>query len=97
MSVVESLCPENRRIFNKCYRLKKEKIIKRVSTYNGSIFIETNVDDEPILIEHFDDINYFLNESSFTEIMSFEAESDSFLADSSRIDISADVTSVVTT
>ena len=81
VSIVESLCPENRRIFNKCYRLKKENKIKQVSTYNGSIFIETyEDDDDPILIEHFDDINYFLHESSFAEIMSFE--DDSFLVDS---------------
>ena len=34
VSTVESLCPENRRIFNKCYRLKKENKIKRVSTFS---------------------------------------------------------------
>lgn len=95
VSTVESLCPENRRIFNKCYRLKKENKIKRVSTFNGSIFIDTHVEDDPMLIEHFDDINYFLHESSFADIMSFE--DDSFLVNSPKNNILPDdVADVVT-
>ena len=52
----ENLCPDNRKIFNRCYRLKKENFIDFVGTYNGSVIIQKIGDDESIMIEHFDDI-----------------------------------------
>ena len=62
VGIIENLSPENKRIFNKCYRLKKMDQIKYVGTYNGFVNIQVKENDEFLLIDHFDDIDFiFMN------------------------------------
>ena len=77
---IENLCPENKKIFNRCYKLKKENSIQYVGSYNGSVFIQLHGENEDIFVDHYDDIDdalyqennvstYFdsMNETSVTD------------------------------
>ena len=68
VGIIENLSPENKRIFNKCYRLKKMEQIKYVGTYNGFVNIQVKDEDDLLIIDHFDDIDYILRESTFSDI-----------------------------
>ena len=62
----ENMCPRNRSIFNKCYRLKKDGEINDVWFEGGVVKINiSELHDDPIGLFHSSDINYFLNENSF--------------------------------
>ena len=62
--VIENLCPESRRLFNRCFKLKKQDKIEYVSTTNGNIYIQMHGYENDLLIEHSDDINYYIEEST---------------------------------
>ena len=61
--IVENLCRSNKNIFNYLYKLKKEKKIKNVWTVNGIVYFQKldTVDDRGIKVEHFDNIEFYLN------------------------------------
>ena len=56
----ENLCPEYRYIFNKCYKLKKQRVLKDVWSVNGRVNILFPDDEYPTVIEHCDDIDTLL-------------------------------------
>ena len=58
--ITENLCPVNRKIFNRCYKLKKEGTIKNVWTYNGSVNVKLIDSDIGEVINHFDDIDTYV-------------------------------------
>ena len=62
LRIIENLCPENKLIFNKCFKLKKLGKIDYVSSVNGNVYIQMPDYENELLIEHFDDIEYYLNE-----------------------------------
>ena len=64
LRVIENLCPENKKIFNACYKLKKDNQVDYVGSYNGTVYMYLPGDEEAVMIEHMDDINYFLNENN---------------------------------
>ena len=55
--ITENLCPYNKKIFNRCYRLKKNKELHSVWSYNGNIFVKVRESDQRIQVEHLDDID----------------------------------------
>ena len=65
--VRENLCPDNRKIFNKCYKLKKDGILKYVRTVNGFVNVGFQDDDYDIELLHFDDIRNLLDEYTWFE------------------------------
>ena len=65
LRVISNLCPENKEIFNKCFKLKKQNVIKYVGTHiNGSVYIQLPGDEEFIFIDHYDDIDSVMKEMS---------------------------------
>ena len=61
--ITENLCPTYRKIFNRLYKLKKENVIRNVWCNNGHVFckLSDERDERPLLLKHFDDIDYYLN------------------------------------
>ena len=59
--IVENLCPSFIKIFNYLYKMKKEQKMNNVWSYNGNVFFKKSPDDNGQKIEHFDDIDYFLD------------------------------------
>ena len=59
--IVENLCPIYKSLFEKCKKLKKEKRIKHLWTYNGVINIKyTDENNEkPKRIYHQEDFDYY--------------------------------------
>ena len=57
------LCPSNKKIFNYLYKLKKQNKIYKVWSFNGTVFFnKSNTEfDYGQQVEHFDEIDYFLN------------------------------------
>ena len=62
--ITENLCPDNRQIFNKCYKLKKRGEIFNVWTYNGAVYIKFSENEDIISINHFDDIEWYIVEGN---------------------------------
>ena len=60
--ITENLCPDNRQIFNRCYKLKKRGDIYNVWTYNGVVFFKFSENEDVISIKHFDDIEWYIDE-----------------------------------
>ena len=60
--IIENLCPENKHLFNQCFKLKKLGKIDYVSSTNGNVYIQMPDYDNDLLIEHSEDIEYYLNE-----------------------------------
>ena len=58
--ISENLCPYNRKLFNRLYKLKKQDEIYNVWSYNGNIYMKITADDESHQIQHHSDIEYFL-------------------------------------
>ena len=73
--IIENLCPENKRLFNKCFKLKKLGKIDYVSYMNGNVYIQMPDYDNDLLIEHSEDIEYYLNEDPS---ISYDALHDTF-------------------
>ena len=67
--ITENLCPEYRQIFNKLYKLKKRGEINNVWTSYGIIYLKINdsEDEHAVIIKHIEDIDYYMNPSSFSE------------------------------
>ena len=67
--ITENLCPDNRQIFNRCYKLKKHGDIYNVWTYNGAVFFKFSENEDVISIKHFDDIEWYIDEraNSFSD------------------------------
>ena len=61
--IIENLCPYNKRIFNRLYRLKKNKDIHSLWTYNGNIFVKVRENDERQQVFHLNDIDNLWGES----------------------------------
>ena len=55
--ITENLCPYNKKIFNTCYRHKKNKDLHSVWSFNGNVFVKVRESDERIHVEHLDDID----------------------------------------
>ena len=55
--VIENLCPYNKKIFNTCYRHKKNKELHSVWTYNGNVFVKVHEGGDRVQVEHLDDID----------------------------------------
>ena len=55
--IIENLCPYNKQIFNKLYRLKKNKDIHSLWTFNGNVFVKVTENDERTQVFHLDDID----------------------------------------
>ena len=70
--ITENLCPYNKQLFNKLYRLKKNKEIHSVWSYNGNVFCKVREQDERVQIQHLDEI-----EDLFRADNSDEEEDDS--------------------
>ena len=62
--ITENLCPAHRNIFNKLYKLKKTGKIFDVWMYNGAVFFRYTDKDDSTLIQHIDDIDYYIDEKS---------------------------------
>ena len=73
----ENMCPENRKIFNKCYRLKKNGDIKDVWFCEGIVNMIISDDEEPVSLLHITDIDYFLYEEISFNIPSSNFDTDS--------------------
>ena len=67
----ENMCPENRRIFNYCYRLKKNGDIQDVWFSEGIVTMIISDVEDPVSLLHISDVDYFLYEE-----ISFEIPSD---------------------
>ena len=67
--ITENLCPTNKKLFNYLYKLKKEKTISSVWTFNGSVFFKmSDVSEERgQRIDHIDDVEYYLSKYSEAE------------------------------
>ena len=72
----ENMCPENRKIFNKCYRLKKNGDIKDVWFSEGIVNMIISDDEEPVSLLHLSDIDYFLYEEISFNIPSSNINTD---------------------
>ena len=55
--IIENLCPFNKRIFNALYKKKKEGLIDSVWTYNGLVYCTLVEDGETHHIEHIDELD----------------------------------------
>ncbi len=62
--VIENLCPFNKKIFNKLYKLKKEDEIRSVWSYNGQVYVQLEEDGERIQVQHLDEIPDLFKENS---------------------------------
>ena len=64
--IIENLCPENKRIFDRCYKLKSQGIIKKLWSFNGVVNIKFSSDyeEKPTKIFHYDDIDYMMHYDS---------------------------------
>ena len=69
----ENLCPENQKIFNKLFKLKKDGIIHNVWTYKSEVYFNFRKDGEYMLAQHYDDIEYYINEDSNNDDININA------------------------
>ena len=73
----ENMCPENRRIFNYCYKLKKNGDIQDVWFSEGIVTMIISDVDDPVGLLHISDIYYFIDEEiSFDLLESSNSDSD---------------------
>ena len=56
----ENLCPYNKQIFNKLYKLKKLNQIHGVWSYNGNVFMQIRQNGEQVHIQHISDIGFYI-------------------------------------
>ena len=68
--IFENLCPYNKKIFDKLYKMKKVKQIHGVWSYNGNVFMQISNNGEQYHIQHLSDIDYYL----YDEDMDFPEE-----------------------
>ena len=65
--VIENLCPFNKRIFNRLYRLKMEKEIHSVWSFNGQVYCKMEEDGDRIQVQHIDEIDDLFNNSEYCD------------------------------
>ena len=65
--IIENLCPFNKKIFNRLYKLKKEGEIHSVWSYNGSVYAKVEENEEPTQIRHLLDIDDLVKDSRYEE------------------------------
>ena len=65
--IIENLCPFNKKIFNRLYKLKKEGEIHSVWSYNGSVYAKVEENEEPTQIRHLLDIDDLIKGSRYEE------------------------------
>ena len=65
--VTENLCPYNKKIFNTCYRHKKNKDLHSVWSYNGNVFVKVRDGEDRVQVEHLDDIDDLLSDDEDEE------------------------------
>ena len=65
--VSENLCPYNKKIFNACYRYKKNKELHSVWSYNGNLFVKVRDGDNRVQVEHLEDIQDLFSEDEDEE------------------------------
>ena len=63
----ENLCPERKSLFNRLYKMLKNDQIEDLWTKNGNIFCVFKNYDEPVIIEHKSDIDYYMNVENLDE------------------------------
>ena len=65
----ENLCPENKKIFNFLFKLMKMDKIKKVWSYNGSVFYQLLDSDEDYYerANHFDDLDFMFDEFNLND------------------------------
>ena len=59
----ENLCPSRKRIFNRLYKMLMKDEIDDLWSKNGKIFCIFKDEDDPIIIEHNSDIDYYLSDT----------------------------------
>ena len=64
--ITENLCPTNKKLFNRLYKLKKEKRLHNVWSYQGHVFFKFNDsrDERPLQIKHQEDIDFYFERKS---------------------------------
>ena len=65
--IIENLCPYNKKIFNRLYKLKKENELHSVWSYNGLVYAKIDEHDEPTNIRHLLDIDELFEGSQYEE------------------------------
>ena len=64
--ISENLCPYNRKLFNRLYKMKKSGDIHHVWSYNGSIYMTIDDNGDAKHVQHSSDIDYYLYEDDYT-------------------------------
>ena len=59
--IYENLCPYFKKLFNKCYALAAKNIINKVYTKQGKVYIVTNVNEQIVKINSFEQLDEILN------------------------------------
>ena len=64
--ITENLCPINKKIFNRLYKMKKEKSLFNVWSFQGHVYFKfsDSREERPIHIKHPEDIDYYFNKES---------------------------------
>ena len=78
--IIENLCPKNRRIFNRLYRLYKNGVIYDVWTHLGHVFA-TFTEDEEVQIKEEKDIDKYLD-----DLWGLSSDDDSSNSDATGVD-----------
>ena len=66
--IIENLCPHNKKLFNRLYKLKKSDDINAVWSYNGNVYCRLDEkDEEPTHIRHMDHIDQLFQESAYED------------------------------
>ena len=62
--ITENLCPINKKIFNRLYKMKKGKTIFNVWSFQGHVYFKCSDsrEERPIHIKHPEDIDYYFKE-----------------------------------
>ena len=65
--IIENLCPYNKKIFNRLYKLKKDNELHSVWSYNGMVYAKIDENDEGTQIRHLLDIDELFEGSHYEE------------------------------
>ena len=64
--ITENSCPTNKKLFNRLYKLKKEKRLHNVWSHQGHVFFKfsDSRDEHPLQIKHQEDIDFYFERKS---------------------------------
>ena len=62
--IIENLCPLNKQIFNRLYKLQKQGSVNKVWTYGGEVYMKLAERGERIKVSHPDDIDNLIHPES---------------------------------